>query len=110
MEKIDNLPEKFCVDSKDMLIALRELQYLIGSLRRIGDYSIDDKCVEYRKETLNFVIEESLVDRLVNIRSRIEKEAELLDYVGDEHPLEICFKDIEYWHPSNKTPKFQSQK
>jgi hypothetical protein len=85
---------------KKALKAIKTINYLLFSLRSIGDMQMGDKDINFDEEIKNFILEGDVLNKLVKLKIFLEEPFENYPRVGDTSFLEQTCKNIKYWHPS----------
>ena len=84
----------------DIVNILKEIDYMLISLHRMGSYYADkgeESSQDYEKETTDFIDETMMCDRLAAIRAKLSEAFD--SYLGDDDmdDLERACMDIDYW-------------
>ena len=98
-KKLTEIPKSIVYETTGVLESIKSLNFILISLRKMGDFSIDDEKFDLKNEIFNFIIEEQLLDKLAEIRFILEKEFEDFPRVGEQSFLETITEDIKYWTP-----------
>ena len=84
----------------DIVNILKEIDYMLISLHRMGSYYADkgeESSRDYEKETTDFIDETMMCDRLAAIRAKLSEAFD--SYLGEDDmdDLERACMDIDYW-------------
>ena len=101
LNKLREDNEKITYDGMQVALILKELDFILVSLHKIGSYYAEDiitKRDQYEKETTQFIDNSCVCPRLAKIRSVLSQK---FDRQEDEEGLDdlerIC-EQIPYWH------------
>ena len=98
--------EELRIDGEKLLGVLREIEYMLISLHKIGSYyahELPDKQSEYNAETTKFIDEEEVTKRLAKIRSTL---SEVFDETRGEDGLtdiERALEGLQFWKSRSKS-------
>lgn len=76
---------------------LKEIEYTLISLHKIGSYYFDKNIEEYRKETTRFIDEKKVTQRLAKIREILTEKFDLSPGSDDMDDLERELVKIDCW-------------
>ncbi len=89
--------KKITYDGKEILLVLREIEFILISLHKQGSYYSNKDRKEYEKETTQFIDNSLVCTRLALIRRVLTEQFDL--EVGDDglDDIERACEDIMYW-------------
>lgn len=79
---------------------LRELEFMLISLRKMSDHAIFNPEFDFDTATGNFVIEGKLRDRLAKVRALLSEPFDGTLGDDDMGDIERYVEDLEFWKPS----------
>lgn len=100
MMKINSKNEKIVYKGEDIINVLREIEYILQSLHYMGSYYaefMDEKRLEYEKETTNFIDNSLVCVRLAKIREKLSGGFNLELGDDDLDDIERACYDIGEW-------------
>jgi len=92
-----NIPGAVTYKTSEMLESIKTLKFILISLRKIGDYSIDAREFDIKNEIYDFIVEYEVLNKLADIRMTIESEFDDFPWDGDQDFLEKATENIKYW-------------
>ncbi len=98
--KLSSNNEKIVYTGADLVNVLKEIDYILGSLHRMGSYFADDiggNRTAYEKETTAFIDEAIVCDRLAAVRAKLAEGFDRSLGEDEMDDLERACQDIEYW-------------
>lgn len=93
--------EKIVLSGDEAISILKELEFMLISLHKMGSYYMDRTREEYEAETCRFIDEEKITHKLANIRAILSSKFDSTLGDDDMDDLERAMEDIEYWSASN---------
>ena len=102
-EEMKKMPEKTSYQTSEILAVIKLVDFMLFSLRDIGDYSVDAEEFNIKEEVYDFIVESEVLDKLGYIRRVLEDRFEDFPREGDKSFLEIIKEDIQYWEPKKET-------
>ena len=96
------MPDKTSYQTTEILNVIKLVDFILFSLRDIGDYSVDANEFDIKEEVYDFIVESEVLDKLGHIRRVLEDKFENFPRQGDKSFLEIIKEDIKYWQPKEK--------
>ena len=78
---------------------LKEIEYILISLHKIGSYYADKDFAEYQKETVKFIDECNVTHRLAHARKIISGKFDSTLGEDDMDDLERAMEGLNYWVP-----------
>lgn len=93
--------EKIVLPGKEALDALKEIEFILISLHKMGSYYAEKPGAleEYRKATTDFIDDRAVTQRLAKVRRIISTHFD--DSLGDDDmdDMERHFSDLKFWEP-----------
>jgi hypothetical protein len=92
------------IDGEKLLHVLREIEYVLISLHKIGSYYAPDlprKKSEYYAETTKFIDDGEVTGRLAKIRSILSGAFDETRGVDDLTDIERALEGLEFWKPGS---------
>ena len=85
---------------EEAVAALKEINFILISLHKIGAYYADKDPTEYAQETCRFLDEEKVTERLAKVREILSEKFD--DRLGEDDmgDLERAMEELRYWTPS----------
>lgn len=94
--------EKIVLPGKEALDALKEIEFILISLHKMGSYYAEKPGAleEYRKATTDFIDDCAVTQRLAKVRRIVSMPFD--DSLGDDEmdDMERYFSDLKFWEPS----------
>ena len=94
--------EKIVLPGKEALDALKEIEFMLISLHKMGSYYAEKPGAleEYRKATTDFIDDCAVTQRLAKVRRIVSMPFD--DSLGDDEmdDMERYFSDLKFWEPS----------
>jgi len=99
--------QKIVLSGKEALDALKEIEYILISLRKMGSFYAEKPGAleEYRKATTDFIDDCAVTQRLAKVRTIISQHFD--DSLGDDEldDIERHFSDLKFWKPDQPLNK-----
>ncbi|RUR67696.1 hypothetical protein EJP67_11590 [Variovorax guangxiensis] len=94
------------IDGGDLLNVLREIEYMLISLHKIGSYYAPDlpgKKSEYNAETTKFIDDGDVTGRLARVRSALSRVFDETRGEDDMTDIERALEGLQFWRPGNNS-------
>ena len=101
LNKLREDNEKVTYDGMQVALILKELDFILVSLHKIGSYYAEDistKREQYEKETMQFIDNSWVGPRLANIRAILTQKFNLQEGEDELDDIERICEQIPYWH------------
>ena len=92
-------PEKVEYETDEIIESIKLIKFVLFSMRKIGDYSVDCEDFDIQEELFNFIVKSKVLNKLSKARTILESEFDNFPRKGDKGFLEIMTDDIKYWKP-----------
>lgn len=92
------------IDGEKLLHVLRDIEYVLISLHKIGSYYAPDlprKKLEYYAETSKFIDDGEVTGRLAKIRTILSGAFDETRGADDLTDIERALEGIEFWKPES---------
>jgi len=93
------------IDGKELLGVLRDVEYMLISLHKIGAYyapELPDRKSKYNAETTKFIDEGEVTKRLARIRSTLTRVFDDTRGEDDLTDIERALEGLQFWSPGSK--------
>ena len=101
LNKISEENEKVTYDGMQVALILKELDFILVSLHKIGSYYAEDirtNKEQYQKETTQFIDDSCVCSRLAKIRAILTQKFDLQEGEDGLDDIERICEHIPYWH------------
>jgi hypothetical protein len=101
LNKLREDNEKITYDGMQVALILKELDFILVSLHKIGSYYAEDistKREQYEKETTQFMDNSLVNPRLAKIRTILTQKFNLQEGEDELDDIERICEQIPYWH------------
>lgn len=92
------------IDGEKLLHVLRDVEYVLISLHKIGSYYAPDlpgKSLEYCAETTRFIDDGEVTQRLAKIRTILSEAFDGTRGEDDLTDIERALEGLEFWKPGS---------
>ena len=93
--------KKICLTGDELIDALKEIEFILISLHKMGAYYADDyaanNTAEYEQETTKFIDDQNVTGRLAKVRSILSAKFDSTLGEDDMDDLERAMEDLQYW-------------
>ena len=96
------MPEKTSYQTSEILAVIKLVDFMLFSLRDIGDYSVDAEGFDIKEEVYDFIVSSEVLNKLGYIRRVLEDRFADFPREDDKSFLEAIKEDIQYWQPKEK--------
>ncbi|MCS3417176.1 hypothetical protein M2399_002554 [Pseudomonas sp. BIGb0450] len=95
--------KEITISGKNALEALKEIEFMLVSLRKMGTYYIGKPQNEYQDATTKFIDNFGITGRLAKVRRLICEGFDTTLGEDDMDDLERHMQDLEFWKPTDET-------
>jgi len=90
------------IPGEEALEALKEIEFILISLHKIGSYYADKPKEDYERSTTEFIDKQLVTQRLAKIRRMITEKFDTSLGDDDMDDIERHIDGMEFWKPENQ--------